>query len=149
MQRLLTTILVFGFLVSGFLSCKSTEVDSTGASVRYTVIISDQAGAPLDSAKVRLFTETDHSYTETTSSQGRVSFEVASEVNHFSVSRKGFWDLDTIDQVPQPADSADQGKVVLRILRFHLESMSSSLALSSSIANSSSSANSNSSSSAE
>lgn len=129
--------------MSGFFSCKSTDAVSTGAPVRYTVIVSDQAGAPLDSASVRLFTETDDSYAETTNNQGRAAFEVESEVNHFSVSRKGFWDLDTIDQVPQPADSADQDKVVLRILRFHLESMSSS------IANSSSSAKSNSSSSAE
>lgn len=130
---------VSGVLLSGLTSCESTKADSSGVPVRYTVIVSDQAGVPLDSATVNLYTDSDDSFTEITNNQGRALFEVESKINQFSFSRKGFWDLDTIDQVPQPADSTDLDKTILRIFRVHLEKITLSSTVSSSSATLSSS----------
>lgn len=117
--RSMKKMILLGMLM-GLLSCKSTQSSSTGFPVRYTVIVTSQAGVPLDSARVVLHTEGDDSYAETTSESGRAIFEVESATNQFSVSRKGYWDLDTIDQVTQPTDTTEDAKVILRILQFRM-----------------------------
>ncbi len=133
--------ILFGLILSGLWACKSTQFAGSDGEVRYTVIVTNSAHKPVDSAKVDLRTESDASYSHYTDHQGRTEFLVESTTNQFSVSKKGFWSVDSIDEVTLDSDSTDAEKVTLKIVRITLiatdESYSSSTHVSSSAISSS------------
>lgn len=141
MMKKPSIVFLFGLVLSGLWACKSTQFAGSDGEVRYTVIVTNSANKPIDSAKVDLRTESDASYSHYTDHQGRTEFLVESTTNQFSVSKKGFWSVDSIDEVTLDSDSTDAEKVTLKIVRITLiatdESYSSSTHVSSSAISSS------------
>jgi len=112
---------------------------STATPVRYTVVVVNQSEQPIDSAKVDMTTQDLAEFISLTDSSGKVLMSPkASAVNQFSVSKSGYISRDTVDNVVQPADSSNVS-VILRVMRIHLDPLSSSSSSSSSSSQSSSS----------
>lgn len=99
------------------------DSSTSAVPVRYTFVITNKVEMPLDSVKISL---TDENLTESvlySGTDGRATtLSMESQVNQISMSKPGFVSKDSVDYVPQPADSLGV-KVILRIIRVRLDSL--------------------------
>lgn len=111
------------FLILG-LVVGCVQDDETEVTIRYTVYVTDMSEIPLDSVRVKVFTEDLDSFSVLTGSSGSVVLNAGeSQVNQFSLSRKGYKSIDSVDVVVLPSDSGDVPETMLRVMRFRMDTI--------------------------
>lgn len=110
-------------LIASLFSCVQEE-DAAATSIRYTIYATDQSEQPLDSVRIKVFTEDMDSLTVLTGSSGQAVLQpLESQVNQFSLSRKGYRSIDSVDIVIVPSDSSGSPEVMLRVMRFRMDTI--------------------------
>lgn len=111
------------FVIAGLISCVQEE-DSAATSIRYTVYVTTQSEQPLDSVRIKIFTESMDSLSVLTGASGQVVIQpIESLVNQFSLSRKGYRSIDSVDVVVVPSDSSGSPETLLRVMRFRMDTI--------------------------